>query len=125
MESKQFTQIIGPYTPIYYAGASGDFNAIHIDDNFAKAVGLGSKILQGLCTMAYAQRLAVNSAEGEDPGKLKHLAVRFNLPVRPKDKLTFEGTPGATEGGKTQLGITAKNQNGEEVLTSAFAEIAE
>ncbi len=43
---------VDKYRPYYYAGASGDFNLIHIDNDFAKSVGLGGIILQGLCTMA-------------------------------------------------------------------------
>ena len=35
-----------------YAGASGDFNPIHIDEEFARAVGLPGRILHGLWTMA-------------------------------------------------------------------------
>ena len=125
MEPKNFTQIVGPYMPIYYAGASGDFNAIHIDAQFAKAVGLGSKILQGLCTMAFAQRLATDTVGDQDPGKLKKLSVRFNAPVRPKDKISLEGEVTDGEGGLKHIGISAKNQDGVEVLTQSFALVEE
>ena len=39
-----------------YAGASGDFNPIHIDDEFARSVGLPGRILHGLWTMAQVAR---------------------------------------------------------------------
>ncbi|MFY2559208.1 MaoC/PaaZ C-terminal domain-containing protein, partial [Corallococcus terminator] len=42
------------YRPIYYAGASGDFNPIHIDPEVGKVAGLDGVILQGLCTLAWA-----------------------------------------------------------------------
>ena len=41
------------YLPHRYAGASGDFNPIHIDAEFAKAVGLPQNILHGLYSMAH------------------------------------------------------------------------
>jgi len=41
------------YRSLYYAGASGDFNPIHIDVEVGQAVGLGGVILQGLCTLAW------------------------------------------------------------------------
>jgi len=46
------------YVPHRYAGASGDFNPIHIDLEFAKAVGLPQNILHGLYSMAQVARAA-------------------------------------------------------------------
>ena len=43
---------ISKYMPYFYAGASLDFNLIHIDREFAQANGLPDIILQGMCTMA-------------------------------------------------------------------------
>ena len=45
-----------PYVTVRYAGASGDFNPIHIDEEFAKQVGLPGRILHGLWTMAQVAR---------------------------------------------------------------------
>ena len=50
-----------------YAGASGDFNPIHIDEEFARSVGLPGRILHGLWTMAQVAR-AVTEAGGR-PGR--------------------------------------------------------
>ena len=44
------------YLPHRYAGASGDFNPIHIDDEFAKMVGLPRNILHGLYSMGLVAR---------------------------------------------------------------------
>ena len=41
---------------VRYAGASGDFNPIHIDEDFAQQVGLPGRILHGLWTMAQVAR---------------------------------------------------------------------
>ncbi|MBV9422946.1 MAG: hypothetical protein JOZ98_08555, partial [Solirubrobacterales bacterium] len=45
-----------PFVTVRYAGASGDFNPIHIDEEFAKQVGLPGRILHGLWTMAQVAR---------------------------------------------------------------------
>ena len=44
------------YLTVRYAGASGDFNPIHIDEEFAQSVGLPGRILHGLWTMAQVAR---------------------------------------------------------------------
>jgi acyl dehydratase len=44
------------YLPYRYAGASGDFNPIHIDPEFARQVGLPGNILHGLWMMRPARR---------------------------------------------------------------------
>ena len=64
------------YVPHRYAGASGDFNPIHIDPEFAKAVGLPRNILHGLYSMAQVAR-AATQAGGGDPRSLKRLSVQF------------------------------------------------
>ena len=59
------------YLTVRYAGASGDFNPIHIDEEFAKQVGLPGKILHGLWTMAQVARALTEAAGG--PHALKRL----------------------------------------------------
>jgi acyl dehydratase len=63
------------YLTVRYAGASGDFNPIHVDDEFARSVGLPGRILHGLWTMAQVARAQTEAAGG--PEKLKRLAVQF------------------------------------------------
>ena len=46
------------YLPVRYAGASGDFNPIHVDPEFARSVGLPDAILHGLYMMGLAARAA-------------------------------------------------------------------
>jgi acyl dehydratase len=58
-----------------YAGASGDFNPIHIDEEFARSVGLPGRILHGLWTMAQVARAQTEAAGG--PDRLKRLSVQF------------------------------------------------
>src|ERR671939_1816186 len=63
------------YLTVRYAGASGDFNPIHIDEDFARQVGLPGKILHGLWMMAQVARAQTEAAGG--PEKLKRLSVQF------------------------------------------------
>src|SRR3954464_1532795 len=64
-----------PDVTVRYAGASGDFNPIHLDDDFARSVDLPGRILHGLWTMAQVAR-AQTEAVG-DPLALRRLSVQF------------------------------------------------
>ena len=76
--------------PRRYADASGDHNAIHLDEAVAKGAGLPGVILHGLCSMAFASRDIVDRECGGDPGALKFLSVRFARPVFPGTTLTLQ-----------------------------------
>jgi acyl dehydratase len=117
----ELKQTVGKYDPIYYAGASGDFNPIHIDPEFGKMVGLGGNILQGLCTMAFTARCHTDF--GGDPGALKRIKVRFSSPVRPADVVAVQSHVATVEGKRVKAEFNAVNQKGEEVITMAFAEL--
>ena len=113
---------VGKYQPMYYAGASGDFNPIHIDPEFGKMVGLGGNILQGLCTMAFAAKSVWNY--GGDPGSLKKLKVRFAKPVKPLDMVVVSGKVVAKEGDVATIEVIATTNKGEvEVLNNSVAEL--
>src|SRR6187431_3575780 len=86
------------YLPHRYAGASGDFNPIHIDPEFAKAVGLPGNILHGLYTMAQVAR-AATQAGGGDPRSLKRLAVQFRGMGLPEHEIKVTGTVREAENG--------------------------
>ena len=79
------------YLPHRYAGASGDFNPIHIDPEFAKAVGLPGNILHGLWMMAQVARANTQLAGG-DPRALKRLSVQFRGMGFPEQELVVTGT---------------------------------
>lgn len=113
---------IDKYRPIFYAGASGDFNPIHIDPEFGKMVGLGGNILQGLCTMAYCQRLVVDWIK--DPSLLKKLKVRFRGNVKPEDTIVIKGIVREKDDKKIILDISATNQKNEVVISDAYAEVS-
>jgi acyl dehydratase len=73
-----------------YAGASGDFNPIHIDDEFAQSVGLPGRILHGLWMMAQVARAV--SAAGDGPDSLRSLAVQFRGMGFPEQELSVSAT---------------------------------
>src|SRR3954465_474081 len=87
------------YVPHRYAGASGDFNPIHIDKEFATAVGLPSNILHGLYGMAQVAR-AMQQAAGGDPRKLKRLSVQFRGMGMPEQEIVVTGNVKETRDGR-------------------------
>lgn len=111
---------VDPYRPIYYAGASGDFNPIHVDPGLARAAGYGGVILQGMCTYSWLADACVDYLG--DPTRLARVRARFSKPVQVGDVLRFAGRCTAVEGRTVRLEITATNQRGEEVLKGAVAE---
>ncbi|GMT95936.1 MaoC family dehydratase [Corallococcus caeni] len=106
--------------PVYYAGASGDYNPIHIDPEVGKLAGFNGVILQGLCTLGWAVE-AVAVFVG-DPGRVRRVKVRFSRPVLPEDTVTFQGRVTAVEDGRLTTEVTATNQRGEPVLRGAVVE---
>ncbi len=121
-EIKPFEIEVGKHATYRYAGASGDFNPIHLDNDFAKEVGLPGIILHGLCTMAYVSRAVLKD---KDPAKLKKIRVRFKMPVRPKDKLVVKGKVTGIENNLTGIDLLVENQNNEQVITNGFAVVEE
>ena len=112
---------VGKYLPIYYAGASGDYNPIHIDPEFGKMVGLGGNILQGLCTMGFVAKACTDWAQ--DPGALKRLKVRFAKPVKPLDTVVVHGKVVKNTGDTIVCDMIADIEKSKEaVITNAVAE---
>ena len=110
------------YLPHRYAGASGDFNPIHIDPEFAKAVGLPGNILHGLYAMAQVARFA-SGAAGGDPRRLKRLSVQFRDIGVPEQEITVSGTVKEVRDG-TAVIDTVATQGDTRIIRNAEAEIA-
>jgi acyl dehydratase len=99
------------YLPHRYAGASGDFNPIHIDPEFAKAVGLPGNILHGLWMMAQVARGSAQLADG-DPRALKRLSVQFRGMGFPEQELVVSGTVKEVSGGRVVIDtVAAQGEN--------------
>jgi len=103
-----------------YAGASGDFNPIHIDQEFATQVGLPGRILHGLWTMAQVARAQTDAGGG--PESLRRLAVQFRGMGFPEQELTVTGTVREVRDGRAIVDTVAE-QSGNQIIRNAEAEL--
>jgi acyl dehydratase len=108
------------YLTVRYAGASGDFNPIHIDEDFARAVGLPGRILHGLWTMAQVARAQTEAAGG--PEHLKRLAVQFRGMGAPEQEVVVTGTVREASGSHVLIDTVAE-QGGNQIIRNAEAEL--
>jgi acyl dehydratase len=108
------------YLTARYAGASGDFNPIHIDEDFARAVGLPGRILHGLWTMAQVARAQTEAAGG--PEHLKRLAVQFRGMGVPEQEVVVSGTVRELADGRAIVDTVAE-QAGSQIIRNAEAEL--
>jgi acyl dehydratase len=109
------------YLPHRYAGASGDFNPIHIDREFAEQVGLPSTILHGLWSMAQVARACVNAAGG-DPRSLRRLSVQFRGMGFPEQELAVTGSVKEERDGLVVIAAEAA-QGDNRIIRNAEAEL--
>lgn len=100
-----------------FAAASGDHNPIHVDGDFARAVGLPGPIGHGMNTMAWLATDAITHGAGADPARLRRLRVRFSAMAPHGDPLTFRGwrrAPGV-------LSLAVEGPRGEAIVSGTFA----
>ena len=108
VENLKRTQIV------MYAGASGDYNPIHTDEVFTKAVaGYPSVFAHGMLTMGMTGKLLTNVV---GDGRLTEYGARFTSQVFPGDTLDAKATVTALDNGIVELAVSTTNQNGVEVL---------
>jgi acyl dehydratase len=109
------------YLTFRYAGASGDFNPIHIDEEFARSVGLPGRILHGLWTMAQVARAQTEAAGG--PESLRRLSVQFRGMGLPEQEVVVSGTVREVADGRALVDTVAE-QGGNQIIRNAEAELA-
>ena len=101
---------------VKYAGASGDYNLIHTDDETARAVGLEGVIAHGMLSMAFLGEYLCWLA---GPESVRRVSVRFVEMVRPGDILTCRGRvkerTTADGGMRLELEVWTENQRAERV----------
>ena len=121
-DSIELTVTPDRYVTVRYAGASGDFNPIHIDEEFARQVGLPGRILHGLWTMAQVARAHTEAAGG--PEKLERLAVQFRGMAKLEEEIVVTGTVREAADGKAIVDSEAQ-QSGKRVIRNGVAELRE
>ncbi|RJQ40013.1 MAG: acyl dehydratase [Dehalococcoidia bacterium] len=103
-----------------YARASGDYNPIHIDPEFAKKTPLGGTIAHGMLILGYVSEM-LTGAFGMDWLESGKLDVRFKAPARPENTVTVSGKITAVGDGNgaklVKIDIECHNQNNETVIT--------
>ncbi len=108
------------YLTVRYAGASGDFNPIHVDEEFARSVGLPGRILHGLWTMAQVARAQTEAAGG--PERLKRMSVQFRGMGLPEQEVVVTGTVTEVRDGRAVIDTVAE-QAGNQIIRNAEAEV--
>jgi len=105
---------------VMYAGASGDFNPLHTDDDFAKAVGMqGGVITHGMLVMGTVGQAITAWV----PKKyLKKFGVRFSGMTKPGNTITITGKviDKQASGGLITCEIVAQDETGDVRLTGRF-----
>jgi acyl dehydratase len=110
-----------PYVTVRYAGASGDFNPIHIDEQFAQQVGLPGRILHGLWTMAQLARAHTEAFGG--PETLKRLSVQFRGMGVLGEEITVSGEVRELSDGVAIVDSQA-TQAGKRIIRNGEADVA-
>jgi len=110
------------YLTARYAGASGDFNPIHIDREFAKSVGLPDTILHGLYMMGLVARANAAGVAGGDPRALKRLSVQFRGMGAPETEIVVTGTVKSVDGDRVVVDTVAA-QGDNQTIRNAEAEL--
>src|ERR1700729_3331023 len=106
------------YLTVRYAGASGDFNPIHVDEEFARQVGLPGRILHGLWTMAQVARAHTEAFGG--PASLQSLSVHFRGMGVMEQEISVHGTVG--EVGKSTAVVSSEaTQAGKRIVRNGRA----
>ncbi len=110
-------------TLVRYAGASGDFNRIHYDAEYARAAaGLDGVIGHGLLAMALVVR-AVTDWIG-DSGRVRRSTARFSATTKLGDRLTISGEVVEQDEARSVLRMYCTNQDGVVIITNATVEVA-
>jgi len=108
------------YLPHRYAGASGDFNPIHLDAEFAKSVGLPGNILHGLYSMAQVARAHTDVTD--DPRSLRSLSVQFRGMGLPEEEIVVRSKVAEVDG-DVVVTKTEAEQAGNKIIRKAKAEL--
>src|SRR5919198_1317498 len=119
-EHREMTVTPDRYVTYRYAGASGDFNPIHLDDEFARGVGLPGKILHGLWSMAQVARAVHRAGRAEQ--RLRRLSVEFRDVGVPEVEVVVRGVVRDAQDNATLIDAEME-QDGRRIIRNAQAEL--
>jgi acyl dehydratase len=114
---------VGEDMPRRYAEASGDHNRIHLDDDFARSIGLPGVIVHGLCSLALAARAVQLGAGVPSAAAFRRVSCRFRRPLRPGDRLTTRVWPDGA--GDRGYRFESVDGDGQVVLAPGFVAFAD
>jgi len=106
-----------------YAEASGDINPIHVNEEFARMVGLPGTIAHGMLDLGILVETLSRWAGGSE--RVAAVAVRFSKPLLPGQTITCTGRVVSidTASGLVELEVEALSDAGERVLTNGRATV--
>ncbi len=100
-----------------YAGATLDFNPVHVDEAHAKTLGMPSVVAPSMLGMAFLGQLMTDWGRG---AQIRKFSCKFIKMIWPGDTLVLKGrvSDRLGEAGKyfVDLDVWAENQKGELVL---------
>ena len=115
--TETFTKTLGESDIYLYAGITGDFNPVHIDETYAKETVFKTRIAHGLLTAGFISTVLGTKLPGPGAVYVKQ-ELKFLAPVNIGDTLTAkaEVTEVIKEKNRVVLKTTISNQNGKTVL---------
>lgn len=112
-----FRHVVSRTDIVRYAGAGGDFNPIHHDDEYARRAGFQSVFAMGLMHGSYLTRVLYDAC---GPLAVRRYRIRFTHPVFPGDQLTGGGVVEERQESGPDVVLVCrlfmKNQHGQDVL---------
>ncbi len=102
---------------VRYAGASGDFNPIHNDPEYAREAGLSGTIAHGMLIKAYMGRFLLQHFP---LSALSSFSSKFKAMTKPGETIEIHGTVKKNDAanGILILSIEVRNQAGETKATA-------
>jgi 3-hydroxybutyryl-CoA dehydratase len=115
--SAEFTKSVTETDIVMYAGITGDFNPMHVNEEYARKSTFGSRIAHGMLTAGYISAVLGMKLPGEGSIYMSQ-TLRFTRPVRIGDTITarIEVIELFPEKRRVRLATTCRNQNSELVL---------
>lgn len=117
---ERFTKTVAEADVYLFAGITGDFSPIHVDEEFCKGTRYGGRLAHGALLVGFISTVMGKMTDRLPPpgGVSYRYEVRFLGPVRLGDTVTTELTLAETRPERRELIFAARstNQRGETVL---------